>query len=57
MKEFDATEIAYQNGYKQGVKDLAERVQGYYSNLKEGAIGASIGYYVAVIAKEMGVNV
>jgi hypothetical protein len=53
MNEFDAAEIAYQNGYKQGVKDLAERVQKYYSNLKEGSVGVSIGYYISVIAKEM----
>lgn len=26
MTEYDATEQAYKNGYKQGVKDFAERV-------------------------------
>ena len=27
MKPYEATEIAYKNGYKQGVKDFAERVK------------------------------
>ncbi len=27
MNKYDATEISYSNGYKQGVKDLAERVK------------------------------
>ena len=27
MKEHDATEIAYKNGYKQGVKDIFEEIE------------------------------
>jgi hypothetical protein len=53
MKEHDACEQAYMNGYEQGVKDLADRVKGYYSNLKEGSCGVSIGYYVDVVSNEM----
>ena len=53
MKEYDAAELAYKNGYEQGVKDLADRVKRYYSNLKEGSCGVSIGYFVDVVSQEM----
>lgn len=54
MNEYDATEISYNNGYKQGVKDLAERIKKYYSkSLKGETVGVSVYYYVDVIAEEM----
>ena len=53
MKEYDATEQAYKNGYKQGVMDLAERVKKYYGNLKGENMGATIGFYVDIVSKEM----
>lgn len=56
MNEHDATELAYKRGYQQGVKDLAERVKKYYSYLKGDTVGVSVGYYVDVVAKEMGVE-
>ena len=34
MTEHDATEQAYKNGYKQGVKDFAERVKESIANLE-----------------------
>ena len=40
----------------EAIKEFAERVKRYYSHLKEGSCGASIGYYVDQIAKEMGVE-
>lgn len=54
MDEFEATEQAYKNGYKQGVKDLAERIKKYYSkSLKGETVGVSVYYYVDVVAEEM----
>ena len=57
MKEYDATEAAYNNGYDKGWNDAIEkfsdRVKRYYSNLKGETVGVSVGYYVNVIAEEM----
>ena len=58
MKPYEATEVAYKNGYKQGVKDFAERVKGRL------ALNTDIdnNEYLSVIedidqiAKEMGVE-
>lgn len=65
MNEFDAAEIAYQNGYKQGVKDLAERVKAeVQKSINQYWSTDGGGYYLAEdvipdidqIAKEMGVE-
>jgi hypothetical protein len=34
MKQYDATEQAYKNGYKQGVKDFAEMAKESFANLE-----------------------
>lgn len=57
MKEYDAIESAYNNGYEKGWNDaiekLADRVKRYYSNLKGDTVGVSVGYYISVIAEEL----
>lgn len=58
MNIYDATEAAYNNGYKQGVKDLAERVKekGFYWDLTSRKYYPCIDLtheYIDKIAKEL----
>ena len=53
MNKHDATEIAYKNGYDQGVKDMAERIKNYYRHTTSKPLPATVEYYVDQIAKEM----
>ena len=60
MKEYDATEEAYKNGYQQGrldgIKELSSRLKRYYGNLSGTTSGVSVSYFVEVVSKEMEVN-
>ena len=50
MKEHDATEMAYKNGYKQGVQDILGDVEGFlYMNFR--FCKEEIGNALAVICK------
>lgn len=53
MNEYDATELAYKNGYEQGVKDMAERIKNYYRHTTSRPLPATVEYYVNQIAKEL----
>lgn len=57
MWEYDATEVAYKNGYEdgynRGVKDFAERAKTYYKNLSGRPLPDTIAYYLDMIAKDM----
>ena len=46
-------QTAYNDGYKQGVLDFAERIKNYYSHLPGGTLPAAVEYHVDQIAKEM----
>jgi hypothetical protein len=43
----------YQDGYRQGVKDMAERIKTYYQNTTSRPLPATVEYYVDRLAKEM----
>ena len=57
MNEYDATEVAYKNGYEagynKGVKEFAERAKTYYKNLSGRPLPDTIAYYLDMIAKDM----
>ena len=48
-----ATEVAYKNGYEQGVKDFSERVKTYYRHTTSRPLPATVEYYIDQIAKDM----
>ena len=51
MDNYDATEIAYKNGYAKAVKEFAERLEGKYKNIP--MWGAVAVVYMEQILKEM----
>jgi hypothetical protein len=57
MKEYDATEAAFNNGYEKGriagINELASRLKKYYSNLNGETVGVSVAYFVDVVSKEL----
>ena len=44
---------AYDDGYRQGVKDFAERVKNYYRHMTSKALPATVEYYIDRIEEEM----
>ena len=53
MNEHDATEVAFKNGYKQGVKDLAKKLKGYYRSLAGKTVSDSVEYNIDIKVKEL----
>lgn len=43
----------YTRGYRQGVKDMAERIKNYYRHTTSKPLPATVEYYVDQIKKEM----
>ena len=43
----------YREGYEQGVKDFAERIENYYRHLSGKTLPATVQYYIEQIKKEM----
>lgn len=56
MKPYEATEIAYKKGYKQGVKDFAERVLNEYAVTMYDEVCVVYDTDIYNLAKEMGVE-
>lgn len=53
MNVHDATEVAYKNGYEQGVKDMTERIRRYYKTLPGKTMSASVEYCIGLFASEL----
>lgn len=57
MNVHDATEAAYKNGYeegyRQGVKALAERAKRYYASLPTKTIPTVVEYNIKILAEEL----
>ena len=43
----------YQQGYKQGINDLADRLKTYYNHLTVGSLPYLIAYHIEEIKKEL----
>lgn len=57
MNEYDATELAYKNGYEkgyeQGVRDMAERLKKYYNSLTGKTMTVAVAYAIKISAEEL----
>ena len=53
MKEHDATEISFKNGYKSGIMNFADRLKKYYNNLKGSTPTALTAFHIDQIEKEL----
>lgn len=53
MKSYDAMEIAYKNGYKQGIKDYSERLLKDYATMVSDEDSVVFDTDIYNLAKEM----
>ena len=55
MKEYDATEVAYKNGYKKGTTDTVRKMQSEIKArcLEKGILPAVVARAIDEVAKEM----
>lgn len=49
----DATEVAYKNGYDQGVKDFAERLKTYYDHHSSRPLPVTVVYHIEQIQNDL----
>ena len=53
MKDETYSPKDYEEGYRQGVRDMAERLKRYYSRLSGKSMAAVVEYTVKVVEEEL----
>ena len=53
MNQYDATELAYKNGYEADVRAMEERIRKYYKTLSAKTMSASVEYCIGLFASEL----
>ena len=53
MNPYDATEMAFKNGYKSGIMNFADRLKKYYNNLNGSTPTALTAYHIDQIKNEL----
>jgi hypothetical protein len=53
MNEYEATELAYKNGYEAGVRAMEGRIKKYYKTLPGKTMTASVEYCIGLFASEL----